>query len=420
MKRLRWIAWVSAIAGVVPLHAAVAADLGGDCCSDLEDRIAELEATAARKGNRNVSLTITGWVAQQIQWWDDGVKSNTYVTDLTSDLDSHVTFTGQAKINSDVTAGYMLELISSNAEPVLISQDKPDANLGSVSTLQSYWFLKSDTLGKVSVGKVSPTADNWSILVDGSGSLAPGNDVLFEGSSFYMNNGKTRTPYTWGDMALCHFTNLAIGADCNGLPSNAVRYDSPTIAGFAASATWGEDDYWDVGLKYSGQFDQFQVSAAVAYSQTDDPNLFNFEANRRDNYLQAGLYIMHVPTGIFVYGAYGKEDPTNLTAAGNSIPDDHHLYAKVGLREAWIPLGHTVMWGEYAQYNNMTSDALIDAGATSTRIDRWGFGVLQEIDAAAMSVWVKYRNLAGTVDGVPELNHIDDYNTVVAGALINF
>ena len=45
-----------------------AADLGGNCCADLEERIAELEATTARKGNRKVSLTIYGWVAQQVMW----------------------------------------------------------------------------------------------------------------------------------------------------------------------------------------------------------------------------------------------------------------------------------------------------------------------------------------------------------------
>lgn len=39
-----------------------AADLGGNCCADLEERIAELEATTARKGNRKVSLTSHGWV----------------------------------------------------------------------------------------------------------------------------------------------------------------------------------------------------------------------------------------------------------------------------------------------------------------------------------------------------------------------
>ena len=32
--------------------SASAADLGGDCCADLEERVATLEATTARKGNR--------------------------------------------------------------------------------------------------------------------------------------------------------------------------------------------------------------------------------------------------------------------------------------------------------------------------------------------------------------------------------
>ncbi len=40
-----------------------AADLGGDCCADLEERIADTESTTARKGNRKVSLKISGWLA---------------------------------------------------------------------------------------------------------------------------------------------------------------------------------------------------------------------------------------------------------------------------------------------------------------------------------------------------------------------
>ena len=58
---------------------ALAADLGGDCCADLEERIAELEATTARKGNRKVSLTVSGWVNEAVFFWDDGHESNVYV-----------------------------------------------------------------------------------------------------------------------------------------------------------------------------------------------------------------------------------------------------------------------------------------------------------------------------------------------------
>jgi hypothetical protein len=49
--------------------SAKAADLGGDCCADLEERVAELEATTARKGNRKVTLTISGWVNEAVFWW---------------------------------------------------------------------------------------------------------------------------------------------------------------------------------------------------------------------------------------------------------------------------------------------------------------------------------------------------------------
>src|SRR4030095_17164368 len=64
--------------GGVAMPSAKAADLGGECCADLEEGVAELEATTARKGNRKMSLTITGQVHRMVLWWDDGHSSKTY------------------------------------------------------------------------------------------------------------------------------------------------------------------------------------------------------------------------------------------------------------------------------------------------------------------------------------------------------
>ncbi|MBL8566375.1 MAG: porin, partial [Hyphomicrobiaceae bacterium] len=68
MKKLSVSAALAAglLASGLSIGSASAADLGGDCCADLEERVAELEATTARKGNRKVSLTISGWVAEQV------------------------------------------------------------------------------------------------------------------------------------------------------------------------------------------------------------------------------------------------------------------------------------------------------------------------------------------------------------------
>ena len=58
---------------------AEAADLGGDCCADLEEHVAELEATTVRKGNKKVTVQIYGKVNQATMFWDDGGEQNLYV-----------------------------------------------------------------------------------------------------------------------------------------------------------------------------------------------------------------------------------------------------------------------------------------------------------------------------------------------------
>jgi len=89
--------------------AAFAADLGGDCCGDLEERIAELEATTARKGNRKVSLTVYGQVNTAVMFWDAPNERNVYVVD--NDVSStRFGFKGKATISSDWSAGYTIEV----------------------------------------------------------------------------------------------------------------------------------------------------------------------------------------------------------------------------------------------------------------------------------------------------------------------
>ena len=85
-----------ALIGGWALPPANAADLGGNCCADLEERIAELEATTARKGNRKVSLTVSGWVSEQVAFWDDGTESNVYVG--TNPVDECITTTWPGSI----------------------------------------------------------------------------------------------------------------------------------------------------------------------------------------------------------------------------------------------------------------------------------------------------------------------------------
>ena len=87
---------------------AKAADLGGDCCADLEERVAELEATTVRKGNKKVSVTLSGWVVKLGEFWDDGHESNFYVGDKHTTLSSHFQLSGSAQIAPGWSSGYTI------------------------------------------------------------------------------------------------------------------------------------------------------------------------------------------------------------------------------------------------------------------------------------------------------------------------
>ena len=198
MKKYSLGALVAAglLVGGLSAGSASAADLGGNCCADLEERIAELEATTARKGNRKVSLTISGWVAEQVMYWDDGVEQNVYVGGIGTTLASHFKFTGQATITPGWSAGYVIHVEVYGSEtltktnqnvatgPSFYDIDPNGRNFNGINTLQSFWFIKSDHLGKLSVGKQSQASDNTAILPDGSGSLVPANYVQFDYGGF--------------------------------------------------------------------------------------------------------------------------------------------------------------------------------------------------------------------------------------------
>ncbi len=406
--------------------SASAADLGGNCCADLEERIAELEATTARKGNRKVSLTVSGWVGQQVMWWDDGRESNAYVTDLGSTLGSHVKFTGQATILPGWTAGYVLHIEAIGSDSLTTSQSQPDGKnaltgtSNGVSTLQSFWFIKSDQLGKVSVGKQSDAADNSAILVDGSGSLVPANWVAFDVNSFGI---RTKTGALFGHWGgdYCQSAGGAWG-DCFGVPRNVVRYDSPTFGGFSVSASWGEDDIWAITTRYAGEWHDFKVAAVASYAESTDEGLNGFTGgfvnNATQQYFQTAAYVEHTPTGLFMYGAYGH-DTYDFSGSGQS----ETYYLKGGIRQRWVPLGHTVLYGEYENIKGSgffsQSENLGLEGATHDKTKVWGLGVVQEIDAAAMSIWLKYRHLDYD-DNNTAGQRYDNFQYVGMGALINF
>ena len=109
--------------GGVAMPSAKAADLGGDCCADLEERVAELEATTARKGNRRMSLTVSGQVSRSIIYWNDGDNSGRYAGVENHNVSTRFGFSGSAQISPNLIAGFeVLIEISGGAS---VEHDRP-------------------------------------------------------------------------------------------------------------------------------------------------------------------------------------------------------------------------------------------------------------------------------------------------------
>lgn len=412
IRRMSCAGFVAALAIASVAGGADAADLGGNCCADLEERIAELEATTARKGNRKVSLSISGWVAEQVTHWDDGHESNTYVTGLGTALSSNVQFTGQATIAPGWNAGYVIRIEATGSDNVTTSQDTPNGPgvfsgaTNSVQAYESYWFLKNDYLGKVSVGLLSPPSDNGVIYLDGSGSIFPANWVISGAYSFRIRDrAGNNIPFgggnlVWGNTGTCY------PGDCLGLPWEAVRYDTPVWKGFSASASWGGDDVWDIGLRYSGEHHGFKVAFAGFYGEDRDP--LNASASSNADFYQLGLYVQHVDTGLFGLVNYGSIDDERRRAGLE--PDT--LYVKGGIRTNRLTsLGATVPYVEYITSKDGTS--------RGSEFELWGAGVVQEIDSAAMSLFAKYRNYSFE-DGALCANGCEDFDELSVGGVIMF
>lgn len=414
---------------------ASAADLGGNCCADLEERIAELEATTARKGNRKVSLTVSGYVAQEVTWWDDGGESNVYLHGLGPTQASHVKFTGEAKISPGWTAGYAIRIQNLSDNPfgrnastgVAMNQFNSEYNQG-LNVQMSYWYLQSKDLGKVSIGRQANAAKSAAMFTDQSGTQIFDNYTFLSGfPQFIIRSGGNLTPanLTWGQLGFCYSQGTPLGGDCDGLVMNAVRYDSPVFAGFSASASWAEDDDWEIAARYSGQLNGFKVSLGVGYSVNTSENIavpLPAGSKKDSNFFQAGGYVEHMATGLFVHGAYGREDNSNtLLPGGVTPPDSNHWYVKSGIRKKWTPLGATIVYGDFAEYNDQLGPGALALGATSSTLHRYGGGIAQEIDAAAMTVYLKYQRYDADVEGLsPTVGKLDSADFVSTGALINF
>ena len=164
-------------------------------------------------------------------------------------------------------------------------------------------------------------------------------------------------------------------------------------------------------MRFKKEFNSVRIAAALAYvwddTQDDGPGgSLGFVG---DEFEQVGgsISIQHIPTGIYAA----------LQAAEREFDDGgdnaSFWYAQVGIEKKWLPYGSTTVYGEYGLYE--------DISVEGTEAERWGLGVVQKFDSAALEVYAQatFWSFEDDLDAEGE-DGLEDLTTVMIGSRIKF
>jgi hypothetical protein len=348
------------------------------------------------------------------------------VTNLVSQ--TRFRFVGEAKITDDWSAGYLMELGVAGSRSDGVDQDTDDQG-SAVSVRHSAWWLGSKTYGKLWVGQTSTATDGITEINLANVTHFATENAAGQSGAFFarLPDGGfgPRLNFFMGGANAPASAGTDSGQIGEGNRMNVVKYESPTYMGFTYSSAWGEDDVWDVALRYAGEFNGIKVAFGIGYQRWTDgtPNERNCVTGGNSNDIhceQLGLSgaVMHVPTGLYFHGAFGWRQDDEVPPGFDD--DSTQLYLQAGIEQKWIPLGKTTIFGEYQRWDVGLTQAGVVLGIDSAEMDMWGIGLNQNIEAAAMDLYLSIRQYEPEATDVLGEIEFEDFTTVMAGGIIKF
>ncbi len=440
-----------------------AADLGGDCCADLEERVAELEATTVRKGNRKVSLELSGQVNKALLAWNDGRTSDAFVTD-SNYSSTRLKFKGTGRMAPGWKAGFFIEYEFRDSSTNLVDQTNAD-NRGLENALrirQEHVFVEGEKFGRVTIGQQSPATKDIARI--GLGGAISDSEIVV-GTAFRVRDSQFGVNTALATGIIGSSTRLSWGSLGSALDQQlyqAVRYDTPSIYGFIVSASWGENDFWDIAVRYQKEWNSIRVTGGIGYSYTGDPvrqpgtqqgfndtgansgrdqvfvnaNLPATGPNTKSEVVSGSLSAMHVPTGIFATFAAATRSYDGLVPGGRAFDKDaSYFYVQSGITKRFFDVGATTFYGEYANYNNFAAGVGYIGAPTvgsaagrvvSSEFNRYGGGFTQAFDGAALELYANYYHFSADIDFRNTGNTAtlsarpEDFDAVLTGARLKF
>jgi hypothetical protein len=388
-----WRAGAIALALLTPLLPARASEDATQCCAQLEATLAQLDASVLRKGNSKVSLEVYGQVNRAILFWNDSFDAKSSLVDNTTSS-SRLGLIGRGSIGPGLLAGYRLEfeyLMPASSEiynPADVTHAQP---LTSVALRQAYWYLSEDQLGTLSVGQ------QWSAT--GTLTLINLGSQMNDAALHYNNAFSVGLSVAGGIFSDLKWGQIAHNVDT--LRGNYLRYDTPSLLGFVLSASVGEEESWDVALRYQANGQAFRFAAGIGYSAERSSALTE---------LKGAASLLHHRSGLYASVASGLREDERSSLMGR--PPAYFHYGQAGISKTWLAVGTTTAYADFGTYKNFnvgellridphTSQLAIWGTLAETEVVRWGYGVEQSFDASGLLVYAQAHHYQSRIVGFP-------------------
>lgn len=353
--------------------------------TSLEKRVMALEKSGGgqyvTRTKKTMNLVVSGHINRAISFTDNGSESG--ISHVTSNFSrTRVRWIGTGKINDDLSVKTHIEL--GNQSAIGTAQDLGDnGDVNGVAALDERHIefqITSKSLGKIYMGQgISGSESTSEVDLSGTGviSLNGNHELLGGGETFQRNNAGAGVG--------------TVGANFNNLDGlgrrDRIRYDTPKFAGFQITTSHGNEDAWDIALRYGGSFGGVKIKAALAHTDTESIN---------GRTTIGGSASVLLPFGLSL--TVGAVDQDNDRFGGFS-DDTNWRYAKVGYRFKGIELGETRLFLEYTENE--------DVAAANREATEWGLGVVQILEPLGAELYFRYVNWDLDIQGAADPDDID-------------
>lgn len=346
--------------------------------------------TMTQKG---MEVRIGGHVNKAVLWASDGDTSRTMIVDNSTES-TRFNLTAEGHVTKDLGFGATLEVeMTSNAASGMTLQGNGDFNQPSTTFVErkAEVFIEHHHYGTLFLGQGSSATDEI-VESDLSGTQVSGNNAKASeiGGAVLFFNKSART--TDGSP-----TPADTIVSLNGLDlQDRIRYNTPTIAGFQAAASFVSGGAADVALRYGDKLGPFEVAAAIGY--------FNQSSTSTT-----------IEDGVAGSASVLHESGLNLTVAGGrrslkdrSRSDPDYLYGKVGYVAKIFNLGTTNVGIDYGVYD--------DFARNRDEAKLYSIGVVQHFKDIGSAVYFLAKSYTLDRSGT----NFDDIWVVMTGAKVSF